>query len=196
MNNSKSLYEQYKNCSPKELNSHFVKACENGKLELVKYLLTSPELKEHANIHTDKVTGFKMACRFGHLEVVKYLLTYDELNEQPYSNSSQNEGFITASVNEHLDVVKYLLTSPDLIKHAHIHTKQDLAFCLACDKNNTKLIEYFIFDFNIEKTEDIKRFFKKNPNKEIETMFKTRDLYNQLEKDMPSDKDHKKVIKV
>ena len=49
-------------------------ACMNGQLEVVKYLLTSPNLKEHADIHAEDDWGFRWACSEGHLEVVKYLI--------------------------------------------------------------------------------------------------------------------------
>ena len=37
-------------------------------------MLTSSELKKHANIHAKDDTGFRIACRDGHLEVIKYLI--------------------------------------------------------------------------------------------------------------------------
>ena len=49
-------------------------ACANGHLELVKYLLTSPDLKEHADIHADDDEGFKFACDNWHIKVVYFYI--------------------------------------------------------------------------------------------------------------------------
>ena len=56
---------KYKTLTPKQLNKVFIDSCENGYLEVVKYLLTSPDLKEHANIHADNDYGFRWACARG-----------------------------------------------------------------------------------------------------------------------------------
>ena len=52
----------------------FRSACLAGHLEIVKYLLTSPELKQYADIHALNDEGFIWACKNGHLEVVKCLI--------------------------------------------------------------------------------------------------------------------------
>ena len=49
-------------------------ACYQGHLDVVKYLLTSPELTEHADIHARSDWGFIWACFHGHLEVIKCLI--------------------------------------------------------------------------------------------------------------------------
>ena len=43
--------EQYKHMSKVELNNELLDACAKGNLDIVKYLLTSAELNEHADIH-------------------------------------------------------------------------------------------------------------------------------------------------
>ena len=71
---NQELKQKYKKLNQEELNEQFIDACENGQLEVVKYLLTSAELTEHANIHARNDEGFIWACRYGHLEVIKYLI--------------------------------------------------------------------------------------------------------------------------
>lgn len=70
--------EKYKNLDINELNKHFISACIKGKLEIVKYLLTSPELKDNgidfANVHAQDDFAFISACGAGHWEVIKYLI--------------------------------------------------------------------------------------------------------------------------
>ena len=67
---SKKTIELYKTLTQKQLNKVFIDSCENGYLEVVKYLLTSPDLKEH----DDNDSGFRWACANGHLEIVKFLI--------------------------------------------------------------------------------------------------------------------------
>ena len=68
------LKEKYKKLNQEELNEQFIDACAQGHLEVVEFLLTSAELKEHANIHADNDEGFRIACSQGHLEVIKCLI--------------------------------------------------------------------------------------------------------------------------
>ena len=97
-------------------------ACDYGQLEVIQYLLTSPELIEaghtFSDLHARNEEGFRWACSNGHLEVVKYLLTSPELIEAGHSfanlHAIDEQGFRWACENGYLEVVKYLLTSPEL----------------------------------------------------------------------------------
>ena len=67
------LNEKYANIhSEKDLGIQ--RACASNHLEIVKYLLTSPELKKHSNIHANDDYSFKSACRNNHIELVQYLI--------------------------------------------------------------------------------------------------------------------------
>ena len=68
------LKEKYKKPNQEELNDQFIDVCAQGHLEVVKYLLTSAELTEHADIHALNDLGFIWACLDGRLEVIKYLI--------------------------------------------------------------------------------------------------------------------------
>ena len=56
---------KYKTLTQKQLNEVFISSCQKGHLEIVKYLLTSPDLKEHADIHAKNHEGFRLACEKG-----------------------------------------------------------------------------------------------------------------------------------
>ena len=105
----------YKKMNQKELNHELLKACINGKLEVVKYLLASPELKEHADIHYQNNYGWNAliySCQYGRLDIVQYLLTSPELKEHANTHDKDNEGWnalIIACQYGILDIVKYLL---------------------------------------------------------------------------------------
>ena len=75
---------KYKTLTPKQLNKVFIDSCENGYLEVVKYLLTSPDLKEHANIHANNDYGFRWACANGQLEIVKFLIIDMNIDKTNY----------------------------------------------------------------------------------------------------------------
>ena len=102
--------EEYKKLNnDDDLNDCFIDACSNGHLEIVKYLLTSKDLKEHSDIHADNDYGFRWACHNEKIEVVKYLLTSDELKEHADIHALNDYGFRWACNNEKIEVVKYLI---------------------------------------------------------------------------------------
>ena len=70
--------EKYQYMNKKELNEGLLEASFYAHSDIVKYLLTSSELKEHANIHYQDNHGsnaLMIACKKGYLDIVKYLLT-------------------------------------------------------------------------------------------------------------------------
>ena len=117
---NQELKEQYKKLNQEKLNEQFIDACQNNDLDIVKYLLTSAELKKHANIHEEKDLGFRWACEKGHLEVVKYLLASDELTEHADIHSRNDLGFIWACRCGHLEVIKYLIIDMSIDKTTYI----------------------------------------------------------------------------
>jgi hypothetical protein len=151
-NKEQEFYETYKDASQDELNQAFINACNDGKLEIVKYLLTSSKLNQHININVNNGAGFCLACREGHLEIVKYLLT-----------------------------------SPDLKEHANIHIEKNFGFKMAYKYSHFDIITFLILEMNMEKTEHIEDFLRRNPNEEIDNMFTIIELKTQLEKDLSSD---------
>ena len=58
----------------RRLNGELLNACYGGNLDLVKYLLTSPDLKEHADIHAKNSESFINAISNGHVEIIEYLI--------------------------------------------------------------------------------------------------------------------------
>ena len=143
-----------KNNLQQTINKEFLDACKAGDLNQVKYLLTSPELKIHADIHAKKDLGFQVACGNGHLEVVKYLCSA-ELRESgieyPRMNGYSDYALTFACERGQFQVVKYLLTFPKLEKHAHLHVKEDIefsnldsAFHNACKSGNLEIVRYLL----------------------------------------------------
>ena len=153
-----SLFKREKFGKFIKLNDEFIDACKNGDIDKVKYLLSSPELKEHADIHAFGDAGFQWACMNGHLEVVKYLLTSPDLKKHADIHEGSDAGFQWACNKGYLDIVKYLLTSTDLKKHADIHSNSDLGFRWACENGRLEVVKYLLTSPELKEHADIHAF--------------------------------------
>lgn len=157
-----SFYEEFKDTSHLEKNNAFLIACINGEFEKIKYLLTSPELEDHANLdvyesETD-YNGYLYACKFGWLDIVKYLLASPDLkfHQSIHSvNRADQTGLQIACQYGHVDIVDYLLNSPDLKEHCNIHNEDYWSLSLACEYGHTNVVNYLfnsphLKDYNIK----------------------------------------------
>lgn len=92
-----------------------IAAAKNGHLDIVKYLLTSTDLKIPINIHNKDIDGWDAlisACRNEHLEVVKYLLTSNDIEENSdmYVRVPNYHNILIMSVYfKHYNIVDFLL---------------------------------------------------------------------------------------
>ena len=183
----------YMGLNKEELNGKFIQACQNGHLELVKYLLTSPDLKEHANINYKDDNGFKWACRNEHFDIVKYLTSSPDLKDKIDIHLKNDLVFVNACANGQINVIKFLLTSPELSEHSNLSHE---GFVLAYKQEELEVIRFLIFDMNIEKNNKVKKLLRITPNEQIENMFKMRELNKYLEKELNSDNNNQKNKKV
>ena len=103
---SKKDKNKYKTLTPKQLNEVFINSCQKGHLEIVKYLLTSHELKEHADIHADNDVGFRWACSDGQLEIVKYLILDMSIEKTKHIEDYLNENQDNKCVKEAIELFK------------------------------------------------------------------------------------------
>ena len=76
---------RYQRMTIDQLNDEFIQACTLGNLKTVKYLLTSPHLKENVNIHVNNDDGVSFACVEGHFEVFTYLLNSSLFDKSKYN---------------------------------------------------------------------------------------------------------------
>lgn len=169
----------------KNIDLAFTSACFGGKIDFVKYLLTSNDLKYNADIHDKNDLGLRTACFAGHLHVVSYLLTSPDLKEHADIHGDNSSPIIGSCKEGHLDMVQYLLTSTELKEHANIHAREDQAFISAYKigkPENYEVIEYLLFDYGIEKTRHIENFFNSiGEGQSILKMFDNRDLEKSLQ---------------
>lgn len=176
------------------LESGFVKACENGHLEVIRWLTASREVRElgfKIDIHAHFEEGFRKACKRGHAEVVKFLATDKDLKEAGYDwvnihessdTIGMDEGLRDAISNGHLEVVKFLIDSRELKecghRHAEIHLGGDWCFERACEKKYWNIVEWLVMDYRIKKTNEIKKIIRENAR--AENYFKVRDEEEEL----------------
>jgi hypothetical protein len=73
-NMQKSFKNYCKTVSPENLNKEFLRAVEEGRLEDVQLLLTSPYLKEHVDIHYDEDEPFRSLLRTRNMEILNYFI--------------------------------------------------------------------------------------------------------------------------
>ncbi len=178
----------------RRVNDMLRQACVSGDLEEVKYYLTNPRLLFHANIH--EINPLRHACQFGYLDIVQYLLTSPELKEHACASNEEEIFLYSAVYNKQLSVVKYLLESPDLTIKPNIHVDNDMIFNDCAKNKNYDMIHYFIFDFNIEKTDAISKHLERNPDNKISSLFEMRELNKNLTESLEFNNDHKPKIKI
>jgi len=136
MNN---YYEEFNGLIQKDLNEKLIDACKDGELDKVKYLLTSPELKIHADIHDKLDSPLNLAVFANKIDVVKYLLTSDELKEHANLHADGDNAFVIAAYYDHSDIVNYLIFELNIEKTDAI--KKELADTPTIEKRINKLFE-------------------------------------------------------
>ena len=160
-----------------ERNSNaFVSACGSNQLEIVKYLLLSPELKIHIPFE-HYILGFEKACENNHVEIVKYLMEDLSL---PNNIGEFNYKKIMKSICENncVEVLDYLL------KHTYLKENIDMSeyfinIVIALNqRENHNILQYMIFEENLRITPGIEIALKEH--EDIKSWFKSRDLINEL----------------
>lgn len=105
-------------------------SCNLGKLNIVKYFLTSKHKHKFQlkSVDYHGKTPLMIACSQGHLNIVKFLLTSSDLEK----NSNINEATINKStslmyacLNNQIEIIDYLLTSDELKEHSRIHDRDE-----------------------------------------------------------------------
>ena len=157
------------------MNSPLRKACQNGQLQVVRYLLTGKDLLEHADIHDDDNLALRTACANGQLNIVQYLLTSPELKDREYFQHHPEKGWgfhvtkgvaaITGGLSEaaaagHLKIVQYILEDENLLHKPHIHDNDndyDVLF-YACMNNHEDVALYLARFYSHE---ELKKTFLK-----------------------------------
>jgi ankyrin repeat protein len=141
-------YDNFKNKNQHELNELFVNACITGELDVVKYLLTSPELNIHAQINYNQNDGLYFATVQNHVPIVEYLLTSPELTEKANivdkNSNGGNDPFISCCAEGHIYLLKLFLTSPKIKKRVLLSEREDEALHYATKNNQFEVVKYLM----------------------------------------------------
>jgi ankyrin repeat protein len=143
----------YTKLSQKNLSRILVKACRDGKLPLVKYLLESEDLINKAQLDFNHCEPVKAATLTGRIDVVKYIL---ENKDTDYSGTVYNSSFETGQ----LDILKYVLTLPQYIENKS--NAANLSIIMAATFGQIEVLDYFLTDSqykNIDKKEVLQDIF-------------------------------------
>lgn len=127
---------------------------ERGHLNIIKYLLTSSELKENADIMSKNDNTFRKACQHGHLELVKYILN-TPLGRTINFKDSCVDGAIYAAMSGQLDVLKYFLTELPIEFRPSVHCGQDKIFKQAILNGHLNIIQYVLTSNELSEHIDI-----------------------------------------
>jgi hypothetical protein len=141
---------------------------------------------------------FILACSNNNLEAVKYLLTSSELSYNP-SLTEDNEPLRIACNGNFKKMVEYFLTSPELNEHSDIYQDQQQAFKDACKAESLEVLQYLIFEYKIEKTDEIKEYLKTSNtkfNETVKNMFILREVNQDLNNELSTDNQSTKKPKL
>lgn len=178
----------YSHATTEEIDCDFIEACQEGNIDLVKFLLTSPEdIPQWADIHAQNDDALIIACLDGHYEIVEFLLMSSQLKEHIKANTQENDGFYWACQSKHFDICKLLLSS-QLENSVELWQVQDKALQDAMAQQNAEVIDFLVNDLLVEKTDFIDVIISEKsllPKKMIEHLkqsFAKRDLRDNLNK--------------
>lgn len=178
----KKLFESDLIKAKADLSSFFTEylnsACEHGHLDIVQYLFSNLDIQKSQKELVASM-GLTFAAQNGKVDIIEYLL--NEFTGPNIQQHNLDNGALTNTACEYgqIDVIKFL-HKKDILNKDNIHVHSDYHFETALENNQLETIRYFIFDLNINKTEDINQALKNKPNAEVERMFTLRDLNNHL----------------
>lgn len=128
----------------------------HGHLNLVKYLLTSPDLDKNADIMVRNDNPFRTSCQNGYLELVQYIIN-TPLGRTIDLKTSIRNGVMYAADFGQVEILNYFLTSPDININdlPSIDNGQNKAFKQAVINNQLNIIQYVLTSPELSKHADI-----------------------------------------
>lgn len=128
----------------------------NGHLEIVKYLLTSNELSEHADINHEDDEGWNvLLCSvfYNQLEVLKY--------------------FFTPEIKDNINIY-------------HTNWQGENILIIAVNQNFSDIIHFLLIENNFQADEKTMQYFFNNREKEVLDMIQKREMYQTINQNLPS----------
>lgn len=191
----------FNDMSKDKINEGFFEGCKRGQLNVVRYLLTSKEITQHADIQSGYCRGLLQACTNGHLDIVEYLTTSDELDEKSelFFMNPENNVLKLACKEGKQDIVYFLLTNELVRDKLDFHANKDKNFELLW-VNKIENLDFVLMLFKeeiIAVTHDIKKIVKRyRHRKELYAtmleVFETLEFRNKLKKELHSQPEESK----
>lgn len=149
----------------KGLEAAYIKACTENNLELVEYILFSPELIEHPSPECRNYQGLRDAANQGAFEVVVFLLNSPKINKKEEFIKSRKQVIIrNACHSGNLKLVQYLLETSGIKEHINISIDKFKAFEESIYSFNKELVFYLYDKYKSEMKEKynyLNVFFRK-----------------------------------
>jgi len=179
----KQFYEEFKNFNVPKLNYALIDACKACDFDKAKYIMSSPELKEHGSPLAFESAVLREFSKIGSIDMVEYILNLEEAKDrnQFFANIALTEA---CSANQ-LSLVNYLLHTSNIPHKAELDCFGGAgAFYFASRNDSLDVLQYLIYDMHIEKNEEVKKQMDFLENMDtllkIKDWFKNRELVNQL----------------
>lgn len=177
-----------------QLNDCSIIACQVGSVEVLDYILNSNEIELHAKIDSDLM--FYQTCSNNHIEIFEYLFKLPQMKNDIDFTIKSGELLQLACAYANLNTIKYILTYPDFENKINIHVENEKAFRILINQEKNDVIQYLIFDFKIEKNDDLAYLLQEKKRLDIVKMFETRDLKGQLSNELKESHNLVKKIKI
>jgi len=150
----------------KHANSIFLYACLENRLNVVKYLIENhlSKIDKKDNNQRDNYSNINVgayyATKMGNVKILDYLFNS---NLPHFLPESLKDGvlFSYSCTSPGLNCIKYLFSKPELKKHIDLHFGGDMPFKRMFESLDLEAMKYFIFDLQIEKTQEITEFLDK-----------------------------------
>lgn len=129
-------------------------------IDVMHYLLTSPDLPLHANIHENEDRPLRLAIKRGTFEQVEFLCCSPLLKEHANINGTWEScnAFLNACEEGTLECVQFLLTSPKLKEPANLHYHDKYGYnglFEACRKGRLDIVRYLLTSPDLPQKLDI-----------------------------------------
>lgn len=89
-------------------------SCSHSQLNIIKYLLQAPKLREKVDINCLNASPLRLACDVGNLKTVKYLTSCKKLITKADIDQNDQFAFRLACNNRHIEIIRYFIYDLDI----------------------------------------------------------------------------------
>lgn len=153
---------------------------DNKNFHIIPYLLKEPKLNRTYTFKSNLGLLIGNVLLQDHIGLLNAFLNIDDPINYNIADWPIQQIVKLGCANDKSEIIKHFFTTP------HLKNKLCPVFTFkeACLKKNYELQRFFIFDLNIEKTEDITKYLKNGKYPETENLFSLRDLNASLSKEL------------